>query len=136
MNIATIVIVSFLSAAGTRAVAEATLPGPFADVKAIKAWASDSWGGSVVDEFSSGKRSVVVVRDQYTSGVESCRLTVFVRDAKKWKVGLKLRDVWGSGLDLKQDGDIILIKHSKSGAEIARFSISGLSMQDGESSAN
>jgi len=105
-------------------------------VKAIKAWAASSWGGSVVDEFSSGKRSVVVVRDQYTSGVESCRLTVFVRDAKKWKVGLKLRDVWGSGLDLKQDGDIILIKHSKSGAEIARFSISWLSMQDGESSAN
>jgi hypothetical protein len=136
MNIATIVIVSFLSAAGTRAAEEATLPGPFADVKAIKAWASGSWGGSVVDEFSFGKRSVVVVREQYTSGVESCRLTVFVRDAKKWKVGLKLRDIWGSGLDLNQDGDIILIKHSKSSAEIARFSISSLSMQDGDSSAN
>jgi hypothetical protein len=136
MNIATIMIVSLLSAVGTPAAAEEVLPGPFPDVTAIKAWASSSWGGSVVDEFSSGKRSVVVVRDQYTSGVESCRLTVFVRDAKKWKVGLKLRDVRGYGLDLKHDGDEVIIKHSKSGAEIAKFSISALAIQDSEFTSN
>jgi hypothetical protein len=135
MNIVSIIVTALLAAAPASSAPPEPVPGHFPDVKAIKAWASGSWGGSAVDEFAFEKRKVVITRQQFTSGVESCRLAVFVQVSDGWKLGLRLRDVWGYGLKLKQAEDSVVITNSRTGGEVARISITWLSLQKEESGA-
>ena len=104
----------------------AQAPASLADLEAIRAWAkSTSWGGAEVDAFKSDGREVIVVRRSFTSGIESCGLTVFIPTKLGWTPGLSV-DVANFWLNVSQNGDAILIANSSSKAEVARFSIAQL----------
>jgi hypothetical protein len=101
-------------------------PARLPDIAAIRAWAEKaSWGGHEVDVFKSDGRQVAVARRSFTSGVETCGLTVFVPTSRGWEPGLTL-DVTGFWLKVSQEGDSIRTVNSNSKAEVARFSVAQL----------
>ena len=102
-------------------------PAHFADLAAIRSWAQhESWGGNHVDVLKFGGREVVVVRRSFTSGLMTCGLNVFVPADGGWEPSLALRPVAGFLLKVTQDGDAVRILNSKTGTEVASFSIAGL----------
>jgi hypothetical protein len=101
-------------------------PASLPDLGAIRAWGEKtSFGGNEIDELKFDGQQAVIVRRSFTSGVETCGLTVFVPTRRGWLPALTV-DVFDLWLKVSQDGDIIHIVNSSSKAEVARFSIAQL----------
>ncbi len=103
------------------------VPGKLKSVEDIRKWAAEnSWGGSTVDSFTSNGLRVAIARRAFTSGVETCALTVFAEGKDGWLPRMEIHKIWGAWLDVKQSGDTIEIQNSRTKKEVARFAISEL----------
>jgi hypothetical protein len=103
----------------------------FENVDEIRNWAkTESFGGSEVDIVKHGDVEAAIVRRSFTSGVQSCVLSVFVKDKKAWVEAIGLRPFWGTWLGFKQSEDIVSVTVGKEAREVLRFSISELRAHD------
>lgn len=99
----------------------------FPDRVGVEEWAAkESFGGHSIAQISWKSCEVLIVRRSFTSGVESCRLSVFVREKDAWVEALTLRPFWGTWLEVQHEDDSVRILTSRTKREILRFSIGAL----------
>ncbi|MBI5426583.1 MAG: hypothetical protein HZA32_21105 [Opitutae bacterium] len=102
----------------------------FASRVELEKWAEkESFGGYSVRLFSWQKHELLVVERAFTSGVESCMLSFYVRDREEWVEAVRLRPWWGESLRVKQDEDVVRVLAGESEKEVGIVSISGLQVR-------
>jgi len=133
MRLLSILLLSCLSLIG-----QAETPkDQFANIQELKQWAEkNSWGGCSVDVVKHSGTEAVIVRRSYTSGIQSCALSVFIYEKAGLLEALKLRAFHGYWIDFKQRGDLITLDSydqvKGKPFEILQFSITSLALQSFE----
>jgi hypothetical protein len=105
----------------------------FSTISELETWATNSAAGGRVDIAAHETNRVALVRRSFTGGVESCDLRVFRQRGERWQEALRLAPYWNYRLEYAQNGDWIVVSavgYSGMRVEVARFSISGLCLQD------
>lgn len=99
----------------------------FPDTKTLEAFASSSWGGGEIDLLANGDDQIAIIRRQFTSGVDSCILSIYTKQIQGWVRAIETNPVSNGYMSFEQDGDTVRFFDSDSKEEVFRVSISNLS---------
>ncbi|MDP8235304.1 MAG: hypothetical protein P9M08_02870 [Candidatus Erginobacter occultus] len=104
-----------------------TEEGPVFSAEGLKEFSLETGFGGVVEMFSHGGRTVIVITRSLTSGTRSSDLHVFIEN--RYKLGyrrvLHRAPIWGSHLKIFQAGDTLTVKTVPKDKTLLTFSISG-----------
>ncbi len=99
----------------------------FPDIETLEAFARSSWGGGEIELLENGDDQLAIIRRQFTSGVDSCILSIYTKQKQGWFRAIETNPVSNGYMSFEQDGDTVRFFDTDSNAEVFRVSISNLS---------